>query len=73
MMNFLENIQENGPEDRKRAGLGRRTREVIVKWNQMAALRFQKGEGGDIRHPRPPLGGNRKGQMSLLTETWRYG
>ena len=53
--------------------LGRRTREVIVKWNQMAALRFQKGEGGDIRHPRPPLGGNRKGQMSLLTETWRYG
>ena len=40
-------------------GLGRRTREEIVKWNQMTALRFQTGEGGgeDIRHPRPPFGG----------------
>ena len=25
------------------AGLGRRTREEIVKWNQMTALRFQTG------------------------------
>ena len=24
-------------------GLGRRTREVIAKWNQMTALRFQTG------------------------------
>ena len=30
-------------------GLGRRTREEIVKWNQMSTLRFQAG--GDIRHP----------------------
>ena len=28
-------------------GLGRRTREEIVKWNQMTALRFQTA-GGDI-------------------------
>ena len=36
-------------------GLGRRTREEIVKWNQMTPLRFQKG--GDVKHPRPPFGG----------------
>ena len=36
-------------------GLGRRTREEIVKWNQMTALRFQTA-GGDIRHPRSPFG-----------------
>ena len=35
-------------------GLGSRTREEIVKWNQMSALRFQTG--GDIRHPQPPFG-----------------
>ena len=29
-------------------GLGRRTREEIVKWNQMTAPRFQTG-GGDIK------------------------
>ena len=30
-------------------GLGRRTREGIVKWNQMTALRFQtRGETSDI-------------------------
>ena len=34
-------------------GLGRRTMEKIVKWNQMTAQRFQTG--GDIRHPRPPF------------------
>ena len=35
-------------------GLGRKTREEIVKWNQMTASRFQTGE----RHqtPRPPFG-----------------
>ena len=31
-------------------GLGRRTREEIAKWNQMAALRFQTGE----RHQTSP-------------------
>ena len=35
-------------------GLGRKTREEIVKWNQMTVLRFQTR--GDIRHPRPPSG-----------------
>ena len=34
-------------------GLGRRTREEIVKWNQMTALKFYTGG----RHPRPPFGG----------------
>ena len=42
-------------------GLGRRTREEIAKWNQITALRFEipdgaGGEGGGIRHPRPPFG-----------------
>ena len=48
-------------------GLGRRTREEIVKWNQMTALRFQTG--GDIRHPRPTFrgrGDNKKNQMTAL-------
>ena len=65
--NFLEKVQENGPAGRKKdkiervIGLGRRTREEIVKWNQMTALRFQTGGGvgwggGDIRHNRPPFG-----------------
>ena len=37
-------------------GLGRRTREEIVKWNQMTALRFQTGgETSDI--PGLPSGG----------------
>ena len=35
-------------------GLGRRTREEIVKWNQMTAPGFQTGGGRDIRHLRPP-------------------
>ena len=39
-------------------GLGRRTREEIVKWNQMTALRFQLG--GDMRYSRPPFGGQAK-------------
>ena len=33
-------------------GLGRRTREEIVKWNQTTALRFQAVGGGCIRYPR---------------------
>ena len=32
----------------------RRTREEIVKWNQMTALRLQTE--GDIGHPRPLFG-----------------
>ena len=61
--NFLGKVQQNGPAGRKKdktervTGLSRRTRKEIVKWNQMTALGFQTG-GGDIRHPRPPLGGN---------------
>ena len=35
-------------------GLGRRTREEIVKWNQMTALGL-----GDLRVPRPPFGKTR--------------
>ena len=80
--NFLEKVQENGPAGRKKDKteriilLGRRTREEIVKWNQMTALRFQTG--GDIRHPRPPFGmkkrqreresGNREGERETETE-----
>ena len=48
--NFLEKVQENGPTGRKKKdrterviGLCRRTREEIVKGNQMTALRFQTG------------------------------
>ena len=58
-------VQENGQAGRKKdktgrvTGLGRRTREEIVKWNQMTALRFQTGEG-DIRHPRPPFRGRER-------------
>ena len=47
-------------------GLGRRTREDIVKWNQMTVLRFQAG--GDIRHPRPPFGGGREKKQKTVKE-----
>ena len=49
-------------------GLCRRTRQEIVKWNQVTALRFQTG--GDIRHLRPPwVGGgtNRDGDIIIHT------
>ena len=36
-------------------GLGRRTREEIVKWNQITALRFQ-GEGRHQTSPASPRG-----------------
>ena len=42
-------VQENEPAGRKKGkterviGLGRRTKEEIVKWNQMTVLRFQTG------------------------------
>ena len=61
MKNFLEKVQENGPEGRKKirqkrvTGLGGRTREEIVKWDQMTVLGFQTG--GTPRHPLPPFGG----------------
>ena len=52
---FSGKIQENGPAGRKKeeektervTGLGRRTREEIVKWNQMTVSSFQtRGMGG---------------------------
>ena len=52
MKNFLEKVQENRPAGRKKdnteraKGLGRKTREEIVKWNQMTAPRFQIGGRG---------------------------
>ena len=39
MKTILEKVQETGLA-------GRKTREEIVKWNQMTALRFQRG----VRH-----------------------
>ena len=59
LRNFLEKVQENGPADRKKdktetiTGLGRRTRQETLKWNQMTTL----GEGGDQIYSRPPFGG----------------
>ena len=54
-LNEKYKIQENGPAGRKKKkkaerviGIGRRTREKIVKWDQMTALRFQTGETSDI-------------------------
>ena len=55
LQSFLEKVP-NGPASRKKVKtervpeLGRRTREEIVKWNQMTALRSQT-EG---RHQRSP-------------------
>ena len=34
--------------------LGRKTRKETGKWNQMTALRFQRG-GVNIRYPQPPF------------------
>ena len=55
LKSFLEKKSENGPAGRKKdktervTGLGRRTREKIVMWNPMTALRFQTwGETSDI-------------------------
>ena len=45
--------QKKKIRQKKVTGLGRETREEIVKWNQITALRFKTG--GDIRHPRPPF------------------
>ena len=67
---FLEKVQENRPAGRKKkeedkiervTGLGRKTREEIVKWNQMTGLRFQTGgETSDI--PGSPSGGRRESE-----------
>ena len=49
MKNFLKKVQENGPAGRKKdktervIALGIKTRQEIVKWNRMTALRFQRG------------------------------
>ena len=52
-------------------GLGRRTKEEIAKWNQMTALRFKTGEGGererDIRHPQLPFGATYKAWGEIST------
>ena len=54
MKNFLEKVRRKGQQAEKDqtervTGLGRRTRQEIAKWNQMTALRFQKGgETSDI-------------------------
>ena len=57
-------------ETERVTGLGRRTREEIVKWNQMTALRFQTGgrhqtspaslRGSTDREAHSPDGGERK-------------
>ena len=52
-----QQAEEEKRKTERVTGLGRKTREEIVKWNQMTALRFQTG--GDIRPSRPPLGGNK--------------
>ena len=45
----MDRQAEKKRQDRKRIGLGRRTRMAIVQWNQMTALRFQTGgETSDI-------------------------
>ena len=38
-------------------GLGRKTREETVEWNQMTAPRFQTWGRHQTRHPRPAFGG----------------
>ena len=51
--------------------LGRRTRQKILKWKQMTALRFQTG--GDIRHPWPPLRGHHKESWSQNNSSyWKH-
>ena len=52
-LNSGKNVRRQKNEKTETAMCVGRTREEIVKWNQMTALRFQKG--GDIRHPRPPF------------------
>ena len=72
---FLEKNQENGPVGKKKKkmnerekieramGVGRRTRNEIVKWNEMTALRFQTGG----RHQTSPasLRGLQQGETQI--------
>ena len=50
MKNFLEkkfrrkDQQAENDKTERVTGLGRRTRQEIAKWNQMTALRFERGE-----------------------------
>ena len=54
--NSLVGRKEENSQDQKRNRESRRTREVIVKWNQMTALRFQTGGGGTSDIPGLPSG-----------------
>ena len=57
----MDQLAEKKDKTERVTGLGRKTRGDIAKWNQITALRFQtRGEGGDIRHHRPPFGGPRR-------------
>ena len=59
----MDQQAEKGKTERV-AGLGRRTREQIAKWNQMTALRFQTGG----RHQTSPasLRGVRKDRRTVF-------
>ena len=72
MKNFLEKSWENGPAGRKEKkdrakGGGRNTREELVQWNQMTALRFQTGGGGGLDILGFPSGTKRE-----LRSTWHW-
>ena len=43
MFRRMDQHAEKKDKTERVTGLGRRTREEIVKWNQMTALRFQTG------------------------------
>ena len=49
----MEQQTERKENTERATGLRRRTREEIVKWIQMTALRW--GGGGDIIHSGPPI------------------
>ena len=53
-------------------GLGRRTKEEIVKWNQMTALRFQTGGGGTSDVPGFPSGKVTRTFKPVSQSTWSY-
>ena len=74
MKNFLDTVQENRPAGRKKdktervTGLGKTTREEIVKWNQMTALRFQTGG----RHQTSPVSLWECLARTSLSSQWTY-
>ena len=59
MLNRNDEVGTLGAEKKDKTervtGLGRRTRDELVKWNQMTALRSKRGETSDI--PSLPSGG----------------